>query len=138
MATKRTTDQIVTAYRLVSAAKLSKMEDAEKFQLIKVVRQLKKTATDFEDFLKDAQEKLKPEGFDTIATKIQSKQDLTPEESSKIGKYNKDVADCLSEELEKEVELTFEPLSEEAIGRLVASNDFAVSDIISITDVIGQ
>lgn len=138
MAVKKTTNDIVTAYRLVNTAKLAKMEDAEKFALIKIVRQLKKVGTDFDDFLKDAQERLKPEKFDEIVGKLQSKEDLTTEEQNALNKYNKNVQDCLKDELEKEVELDFEPLSEEAIGRFISSNDFSVSDILIIEDVVGS
>lgn len=137
MATKKTTNDIVTAYRLINTAKLGKMEDAEKFAIIKAVRQLKKVGTDFDDFLKDAQERLKPEGFDKIVGKIQSKEELASDEQSALDKYNKDVAECLSEELGKEIELDFEPLSEEAVGRFIASNDFNVSEILAVSDVIG-
>lgn len=134
---KRTTDQIVASYRLINNAKLTKMEDAEKFALIKAARKLKKTATDFEDALKDTQERLKPEGFDAIAGKMQARQDLTPEESAKVGKYNTDVTACLKDELDREVELEFEPLSEDALERFIASNDFSVAEIMAISDVIG-
>lgn len=138
MATKKTVNDIVTAYRIVNNAKLGKMEDAEKFALIKAVRQLKKVDTDFQDLLKDAQEKLKPEGFDALAAKLQNKEGLTAEETAALNKYNKDVADCVNDELGKEIELDFTPLSEEALGRLLASNDFAVNEILTVEDIIGE
>lgn len=137
MATKKTTDQIVTAFRLINTAKIGKMEDTEKYAIIKATRKLKKVGTDFDDFLKDAQEKLKPEGFDAIVSKMQAKQELTSAESATLNKYNKDVSDCLADELKKEVELDFEPLSEEALGHLYASNDFSLSEILAIEEVIG-
>lgn len=137
MAIKKKTDNVVAAFRLINTAKISKMEDSEKFALIKAVKHLKKVGTDFEDFLKDAQERLKPENFDKIAAKYQSKEELTADEMATLNKYNKDVADCVQGELDKEVELDFEPLSEEALGRFIASNDFTVAEIMNISDVIG-
>ena len=136
MATTKTTDQIVSAYNLINKAKLTKLEDSEKFILIKIARQLKKTSVDFEDFLNDAQEKLKPDNFDEIADKMQMKKELTADESATVTKYNKDVSDCLKDELDKEVELTFEPVSDEMFGRFIASNDFSVSEMLTIADVI--
>lgn len=124
-------------FRLINTAKLGKMEDAEKFQLIKAVRQLKKVATDFDDFLKDAQEKLKPEGFDAVAGKFQKRAELTHEESEMWNKYQKDISDCLKDEVEKEIELDFEPLNKDAVSRFVASNDFSINEIMAIEDVIG-
>lgn len=137
MAIKKKTDNVVAAFRLINTAKISKMEDSEKFALIKAVKHLKKVGTDFEDFLKDAQERLKPENFDKIAAKYQSKEELTADEMATLNKYNKDVADCVQGELDKEVELDFEPLPEEALGRFIASNDFTVAEIMNISDVIG-
>lgn len=137
MEVKKTTDQVVTAYRLINSARLSKMEDAEKFALIKAARRLKGVSNDFEELLKDAQEKLKPDGFDGIIRKVQAKEELTGVESEKLRKYNTDVQACVQGELEKEVELDFAPLTEEAIGRLIASNDFSVSEILAVEDVIG-
>lgn len=137
MATKKT-DSIVAAFRIINTAKISKMEDAEKFSFIKAVRQLKKVSTEFDEFLKDAQERLKPDGFDAIAAKYQNKEELTAEENAVLGKYNADVSECVKEELEKEVELTFAPFSEDVIGRFVASNDFSVNEVLTVSDVIGE
>lgn len=138
MAVTKKVNDIVTAHRLINTAKLGKMEDAEKYAIIKVARHIKKVGTDFDDFLKDAQEKLKPEGFDRIVGKLQGKEKLTDAEQEAFNKYNKDVSECLRDELEKEVELDFEPLSEETVGRFIASNDFSMGEIFAIVDVIGE
>lgn len=127
----------VTAYRLINPAKLTKMETEERFAVILATRQLKKVATDFDELVKDAQEKLKPEGFDAIVEKVQGKKELTSSEQETLNKYNKDVTDCVQTELDKEVEFDFNPLSEDALGRFVESNDFSVSEIMLIGDVIG-
>lgn len=134
---KNTTDQIVTAFRLINKAKLSKMEDAEKFAFIKSVREMKKVNADFEDFLRLTQEKLRPDNFEEISSKMQSGTELSASETAIVDKYNRDVSECIKEELDKEIELTYERMSEDAFGRFVASNDFSVSEIIAIEDVIG-
>lgn len=127
----------VTAFRLINPAKLTKMESEERFAVILATRQLKKSATDFDELVKDAQEKLKPaEGFDKIVGKVQGRKELTPSEQETLNKYNKDVSDCVQTELDKEVELDFKPLSEDAFGRFVESNDFSVSEIMLISDVL--
>lgn len=137
MVTKKTVNDIVTVYRLLNSAKVGKMEDADKIALIKAIRQFKKTGVDFDDFLKDAQERLKPENFDVISKKMEEHKELTLEESVALGKYNKAVQACIDGEIKKEVELDFEPLSDEAINKLVASNDFSAGDIMSIFDMLG-
>lgn len=136
MAVKKTTNDIVTAYRHINSAKLTKMETPERFALILITRQLKKVATEFDDFFKDVQEKMKPEGFDAIAEKVQGKKELSPEEIAAWNKYNKDINDSLKGELDKEIELDFEPLGKEAFEKFIESNDFNVSEILAVEDVI--
>ncbi len=132
------TNDIVSAFRLINPAKLTKMETAERFALILATRQLKKVGTEFDDFLKDVQEKLKPEGFDAIAEKVQAQKELSPEELKIWNKYQQDISECLKGELEKEVTLEFAPLSKEAMEHFIDSNDFAVSDIMLIMDVMSE
>lgn len=137
MATKKNINDIVTAFRLINPAKLTKMETAERFALILAIRQLKKVANDFDDFFKDVQEKMKPEGFDAITEKMQARKELTAEESAVWNKYQKDINESLKDEFEKEIELDFEPLGKDAMEHFIDSNDFSVSDILAIEDVIG-
>ena len=54
-----TTNTVLSVYKLLNDSKLTKMEDKDKFIVIKAVRKLKPIAADFDDFQKDAQEKLK-------------------------------------------------------------------------------
>ena len=128
----------VTAFRHINPAKLTKMETQERFAVILATRQLKKVDADFQDLLKDAQEKLKPEGFDAIVEKVQGKKELTASEQDALNKYNQDVSDCVKSELDKEVELDFAPLGKEAIEHFIESNDFSVDQIIAIMDVLGE
>lgn len=137
MAVKKKVNDIVTAYRLINPAKLTKMETSERFALILITRQLKKVATEFDDFFKEVQEKMKPEGFDAIAEKVQGKQSLATEEVSAWNKYHRGINDSLKGELDKEIELDFEPLGKEAFEKFIESNDFSVNDILAIEDVIG-
>lgn len=129
-------NDIVTAYRLINPAKLTKMDTAERFALILATRRLRKVSTDFEELLKDTQEKMKPEGFDAIVEKVQGKRELTAPEQDALNRYNKDVTQCVQTELDKEAELDFEPLSKEAVEHFIDSNDFAVSDVMLIMDVV--
>ncbi|MDE6479276.1 MAG: hypothetical protein K2L45_03325 [Muribaculaceae bacterium] len=128
----------VTAFRLINPAKLTKMETAERFAVILATRQLKKVATDFDELVKDVQEKLKPEGFDKIVEKVQGKKELTAQEQEALNKYNKDVTDCVQTELDKEVKLDFTSMTGEAMERFIDSNDFTVSDVMLIMDVLGN
>lgn len=142
------TKQVVEAYNVLGGAKLTKMEDKDKFTVIKAMRQMKPVAIGYEDFVKDAQEKLKDERFDDMRGKAQKWQEegdktaLTVDERIEVNAYfaayNKRVNDCLKEEQEKEVELGYGRLDEEAFGKLVASNDFDVNTILLLGDALAE
>lgn len=129
-------EAVVVAYRILDNAKISKMNDEEKFLVIRAMRQLKPVAEDYDGFVKDAAQRLRPEGYDAIEAK--QGMDLTPEEEAVAAKYNDDITRCVREELDKEVELTFTPLPDEAMGRFISSNDLSVRELMLVMDVIGE
>lgn len=145
--------EIVAAYGILNDAKLGKMEDVDKFKVIKALRILKPVAKDFEDFRESAKQKLKDENFDDMEKKGQEWRDnhqgvtlseLTPEDLKELNpiekyftEYNKKVDECLKEEAEKEVKIKASAkLKEEAFGKLVASNDWTCGQIMALSDVI--
>lgn len=140
------TETIVTAYREINNAKLSKMDDKDKFLMIKVMKSMKPVAAAFEDFVKDAQEKLKDEKFEAMQKDAQEWREkgekCTFSKEKKIAldryfaDYSQKVTDCVKEELEKENELTFDRLSEDAFGKFIASNDFDVKTIMALEDIL--
>ncbi len=140
------TKQVVEVYNTLSSAKLSKMEDKDKFLVIKAMRQLKPISTAYEEFVKDAQEKLKGDDFEDIQKKAQKWQEegentsLSLEERREINTYlngyNNKVVECLKEEVEKDNELNYEKISEDAFGKLVSSNDFDVKTIMNLQDAL--
>lgn len=138
MMRKTTTEKAVIAYRILNAAKLGKMKDGDKFNLIKVMMKLKPVSVDYDNYIKDVAERLKPEGIEEIQAKLQRKEALEVEEHKIWDKYNSDVTKCVASELQKEVEFDFTPLSEEGFKGLLASNDFAVGDVMALYEVIGE
>lgn len=140
------TIEIVKAYRIINEAKLTKMEDADKYKVIKAIRALKPIVTSFEDFTKDAQERLKGEEFANMQKKAEQwqkegeKTTLTMDERIAINRfftdYNKRVEECVKEEAEKEVSPEYERLSEEAFSKLIGSNDWAVKEILAVMDAL--
>jgi hypothetical protein len=63
------TIDIKNAYNLINTAKLTKLSSTDKFKVIKAIRVLKQIAIDFEEFQKDAMERLKGEEHDDIVAK---------------------------------------------------------------------
>lgn len=131
------TELAVMAARVLSNVKFDKMEDKEKFALLRALRPMKRVAEDYDGFVKDVSERLKPEEFDRLVAKEQSGQEYTTEESARVRKYNEDVRECLRTEEQKEVDLDFEPLSEEAVMRLAKSNpDMSVGTVSELMDLL--
>lgn len=143
-----TTDTVKSVYKLLNDSKLTKMEDKDKFIVIKAVRKFKPIAADFEDFKKDVQEKLKGENFEEMQKKALQwneegdKTTLTEDERKEVNmffyEFNKNMEECLKEETERKHELEYEKLSEDAFGKFISSNDFKVDDIIKIQEVMVQ
>ena len=149
------TEKIVNAYSLINPAKLSKMEDADKFKVIKAIRAMKPIAESFEGFIKDAREKLKDEKSEEMqerANKWNEKHGETkrnsdiPAEDLKeleainayFAKYGTKVNECVKEEADKEHELSFDKLTEDAFCKFIASNDFDVKSIVELQDTLTQ
>lgn len=145
MATKEATikkkvGDVVAAYRIISRedTKVTKMLDNEKFEYVRKLTQVKKVGVEFDEFVKEAQKRLKPEGMDAIIEKMQKREELTTEEQALVNKYDTDVSACVKEELDKEATLNIAPWSEETLGRFIASNDWSVNAIMHVIDVLGE
>lgn len=156
MKTKIKTEQVLSAYRILSGAKYTKMDDADKIKVWKIARALKPVATKFEDDSKDAAEKLKPtEDFTDKLQKAQdyermikekdldaSKLPMGPAEYDEFVKtvqhYNKVVGDAIKEFAETEVEVEFEPLTESAFEKLMSSNEWTFEQAVEIGTLIVQ
>lgn len=149
------TSKAVSAYNVLSTAKYCKLEDADKIKVWKIARALKPIATKFEEDNKDAAEKLKPEGFDEKLQNAQEYERVTRDSQndasklkmgaaeyekfiSELKSYNKLVGDAVKEYAEKECEISFEPLSEDAFGKLMASNDWTMEQVVQLGIIIGD
>lgn len=153
--TKKTikTDKVLSAFRVLNTAKYSKMEDEDKIKVWKIARALKPVADKFDEDSKDAAEKFKPsEDFADNLQKAQeyermrnAGEDMTKAQmgAAKYGefvkefqKYNKLVTDAIKEFAEKEVDVEFEPLSDAAFGKLMASNEWEMSQVMEIGQIV--
>lgn len=128
-------DKIVAAYRLLNTERneqtakdgfnLSVFDNSEDlYTVIRALDAMKPVVTKFDDFVKDAQKRLKPEGWDE---KVQKYQQASDEEKAAINKaareYSDKVNECVSTELEKERDIdAYKHLGEAAFGRLVKGN----------------
>ena len=131
---------VVQVYNLLNSAKLTKMDDSDKFLVIKIMRVLKPIATNYSDAVKDAQDKLKGSDFEEMQKKAQDFDKLSNEEKIALNKYfekyQNDVEKCLKEEAEKENKLKVEKIKEDAFGKFIASNDFTIEQIMKLQDIL--
>lgn len=153
--TKKTikTEKVLSAFRVLNTAKYTKMTDEDKIKVWKIARALKPVADKFEDDSKDAAEKFKP--TEDFAERLQKAQEFERKRNDgedmtdapmgaaeynefikEFQKYNKTVADAVKEFADKEVEVEFDVLTEEAFGKLMASNEWEVSQVIEIGQII--
>lgn len=139
-------DNIVSLYNILKEAKLTKLADADKYTIIKILRKLRPTAEKFEEDKKDASERLKPENWEDIIAKAQQWQKdgnettLTEEDKKEINaviiKYENSVRECIIEELNTEVEVDMPTISEAVFEKLMASNDWEAKTALFVADEI--
>lgn len=156
MKTKITTEKVLNAYRVIGGAKYTKMDDSDKIKVWKIARALKPVVDKFDDDYKDAAEKMKPsEDFADNLQKAREFERITKEKDfdasklpmgvaeynefiKKLQDYNRLVDEAVKEFVDKEVEIEFEPLSEESFGKLMASNEWTMEQTVEIGMLILQ
>lgn len=153
MTRKVRTELLLVVFNVLNTAKYSKLDDQDKIKVWKIARMMKPIATKFDEETKDAAEKMKPgDDFDDRLQKAQEFERLrnTNGDMSKspmgaaeyqefiveFKNYQKLVSDAVKEYADKEVEIEFEPVSEEVFGKLMSSNDWTVDQTTTLGDFI--
>lgn len=95
-------------YLALSQAKLDGLTTEQKYKVLKIARALKQSAKDFEDFIKDVQEKV-----------------------TDVREQNK----ILSKEADRDVEINIEKLGE-VFDKLLEVNDWNVAQTLLLDDLI--
>ena len=134
------TSQAVSLYNVLKGLKIGKLPKEGQFRVLRAAKAFKPAATAFEDFLSDVRERLKPEGFDALIEKSQRFKTLPEEEKATVnealGKYNRDIDECVKSELDKEVEAdTVESIGDEALALLAEANDLDVQTMLMLEDM---
>ena len=151
---KMKTEDVLKAYQVISTAKYSKLDDADKIKVWKIARSLKPVAEKFREDSEDAQQKMKPnDDFDEQLMKAQEyeREIRKPDcDASKLPMgaaqyqefvdefkaYQKLVNNAIKDFAEKEVEVSFDPISEDAFGKLMASNDWTLEQVATLGEII--
>jgi len=141
---------IAKAYTELKNAKLSKMEDADKFKVIEAMREMRPVSEKYEADEKETLEKLKDEKYDEMTKRAQKhnlavdqkKTDglMTPKEMDEAGAYfkewEKQTSSFLNGIQEKEVKMKFNKLTKEAFSKLIDSNDMKLETIMLLDEVL--
>lgn len=134
--------QIVSAYKTLGDTKVSKLEETEIIKIVKARKEMRKYVEEYEAFLKDCQDKFKPENWNIILEKVQKWQQegdnttLTESERIEINKalvtYQKRIDTTIKEELEKEINITIDKLKEDSLTKLLIENNWEISKLDEI------
>lgn len=139
---KATIKQVVEAYKVLGEAKVTKLEESEVIKVVKARKAMRPIADEYEAFLKDCQEKFKPENWDKIQGNLQKwqqegeKTTLTEEERIEVNKaiigYQVKIDKAVKDELEKEVEVNIEVLKEDSATKLLVENGWELKKLDEI------
>lgn len=134
--------QIVSAYKTLGDTKVSKLEETEIIKIVKARKEMRKYVEEYEAFLKDCQDKFKPENWNIILEKVQKWQQegdnttLTESERVEINKalvtYQRRIDTAIKEELEKEINITIDKLKEDSLTKLLIENNWEMSKLDEI------
>jgi hypothetical protein len=154
MKMKTNVEKVAQVYDILNAAKYSKLNDDERIALWKITRAMKPVAMKLKDDIQDAAQHMKPsDDFDrrlTMARQYEQAQ-RDGKEFDKLGKedydafikewreYSKLVDTAVKEFADEEVEIDIEPITEETLSRLMASNDsWTMENAVIVSDMIMQ
>ena len=117
---------LIAAYKALGEAKVTKLEASEVLKIVKARKAMRTHAEDYDAFLKDCQEKFKQSNFDEIQEKVQKWDSLTDEEKKEVNKalieYNNAINSAILEEIEKDIEVNVEKLSEDSLTKMLQEN----------------
>lgn len=138
--------EAVILYKVLGEAKVGVLEESDIAIIIKVRKNLRSAVEEYEAFLKDCQEKFKPENWDKIQEKIAQwqqegeKTTLTIEERTEINKaiieYQNKINSVINVELEKVIDVTVEKLSEDAAVKLIKHNDWSNNKLDELLPIL--
>lgn len=127
-------------FNIVKKLDISKLEKEDMFKVLRLSNALRATSKALDEFVKDAGDRLKPKDWDKLIDKNTRFAKLTDDEkievNRRISEYQKDVDECVKEELKKTADIDLcESLSDEAISNIVATNKLSVEEILMLQDI---
>lgn len=125
--------ELVMAYKLLDDAKIKTMEDKDAIMIIKNRKVIRPYVESYDALLEDANEKFKPEGFESLKEKIEKWDNLSDEEKTHVNGvlkvYKEKVEAVCKPELDKDIDIKLEKLSEEGALKIVKENDWQMNKL---------
>ena len=124
---------IIAAYKALGEAKVTKLEASEVLKIVKARKAMRPYVEDYDAFLKDCQEKFQPKNFEEIQEKVQKWDSITDEEKKNVNKvlveYNNSINSAILEEIEKDIEVNVEKLSEDSLTKMLQENGWELKKL---------
>lgn len=148
---KVTAEKALAIYRILRDAKYQKLEDTDKIKVWKITRNIRPIAEKFEEDVQDANSKFKPKEdfnerlskakeYERMLQKGEKELPITAEEYSttvkEFNQYKNLIEQAIKEYAEQESEIEIEPLTEDALGKLMASNDWTIAQVEQLEEII--
>lgn len=137
--------EAIELYKVLNGCKLTGMSSSSKMTVLNNLRKLRPISEAYESDMKEALEKLKPEGFDDIIKKAREHNDsvntggksiMSAEElkeaSSIIEGYNKEVNDFVEKILDEDADIEPDKLDNPNLEKLLDANDIEASQLAII------
>lgn len=132
--------EIVSTYKLLGEAKVMNLSEEEVLTIVIARKKMRILAMEYDEYLKDVQDKFRPDNFDELVIKAQSWDELSKEEqqsiSNQLKAYEKKVNNVVKDELNKIVEIDIQPLSEECLAKLIKMNGWSINKIDELSAVL--
>lgn len=140
--------KIVSAQKRLDTAKVTKLEEVDAIKLLKNRKAMRPYVTEYEEFEKDCREKFKVDGLEDadktrleVFNKVKDNKAYQPTQEevdaiNKVADYFNKVNKALSEELGREVEITFEKLSDNADVKLMQENGWSYAELDEIEVIL--
>lgn len=142
---KMTVENAVTVLNVLKKVNISRLDKDVQFAVLRASRVLRPFVTGYEDFFKDAQQRLMPEDFDSVIAKRDKFDELPDDEKIRINKsiydYDRKLNECLSPELNREIEVEYrdvKPFDDDALSAIAScSENLSVSALLLLQDYVG-
>lgn len=141
--------EIIEVYAILGKAKIVKLDDEEIGKVLDARKVMRPVESEYKAFEEDVYEKLKDDGLEEaekirkeVIAKFKENENYEPTECEVsalklINEYVIKIENAKAKELNKEVELKFDPLKKVSIRKLMKENDWTVNETELIESVLG-